>query len=481
MSSLAANTVRADDKASPGEGVERIIARHIASTRFDSLPSAAVKATKEHILHTVATVMAGSCAPGVAELIEVLREFEGRSASSIIGWNMRVPPAYAAMANSLMGHAQDFDNNDDRIAYKSSVCAVPAALAVAESLGATTGRDLLTACCIGIDLGIRMGLGVTPYPTHSQSPELGPFAAAAVAAKLMKLNEEQIWDALGLALCGVATVGVSTSGMSYSKRFEAGAASRNGIFAAQLASKGFKARQPIFVGHGNYFKAVWDTEADLSVLLADLGKTFEVTNVGPKPYPSCRYTHAPIDGALSLVAEHAINAADVQEVRVAVGRRDFDVVFGGPAGLASKQAPQSVVDAQFSIPYTVATAIIYRRVFLEDFSPEAILRPDVVGLARKVTPVVREEFDKWPITVRPCEVEIVTRQGGRFARRVDYAKGNPRNPVPLAEIQDNFLACSQRAKIELGAGKALEARDMIENLERVDNVAEIAERLSGAK
>ena len=140
-----------------------------------------------------------------------------------------------------------------------------------------------------------------------------------------------------------------------------------------------------------------------------------------------------------------------------------------------------MVDAQFSIPYTVATAIINRRVFLEDFSPEAILRPDVVGLARKVTPVVREEFDKWPITVRPCEVEIVTRQGGRFARRVDYAKGNPRNPVPLAEIQDNFLACSQRTKIELGAGKALEARDMIENLERVDNVAEIAERLSGAK
>src|SRR5262245_39818642 len=107
MSSLAA-TARTDDKVSPSDDIERVIARHIASSGFDTLPIAAVKATKEHILHTVATVMAGSCAPGVAELIEVLREFDGRSASTVIGWSMRVPPAYAAMANSLMGHAQDF-------------------------------------------------------------------------------------------------------------------------------------------------------------------------------------------------------------------------------------------------------------------------------------------------------------------------------------------------------------------------------------
>ena len=273
---------------------------------FASLPTAAVAATKEHILHTVATVLAGSSAPGVAELIEVLRDFGGEPASTILGWDMRAPPAHAAMANSMMGHALDFDNNDDRIAYKSSVCAVPAALAVAEHVGATTGRDLLTAVCVGIDLGIRMGLAVMPYPTHSQSPELGPFAAAATAAKLMRLDEEQIWDALGLALCGVATVGVSTSGMSYSKRFEAGCASRNGIMAALLASKGFKAQQPVFAGRNNYFKSVWKTEADLDVLLTNLGTTFEVVNVGPKPYPSCRYTHAPIDAALDLMKKHAI-------------------------------------------------------------------------------------------------------------------------------------------------------------------------------
>jgi 2-methylcitrate dehydratase PrpD len=480
MSSVASDALPIAGKAAgtSSEAVEQTIARHIVSTEFASLPAAAVAATKEHILHTMATVLAGSSAPGVAELIEVLRDFEGRPASTIVGWDLRVPPAYAAMANSMMGHAQDFDNNDDRIAYKSSVCAVPAAFAVAEHLGSITGRDLLTATCIGIDLGIRMGLAVRPYPTHSQSPELGPFAAAAVAARLMKLDEDQVWDALGLALCGVATVGVSTSGMSYSKRFEAGAASRNGILAALLASKGFKARQPVFVGHGNYFKSVWNTEADLDVLLENIGEIFEVVNVGPKPYPSCRYTHAAIDGTLALAREHALHADDIEEVRVAVGRRDFEVVFGGTERLAVKQAPPSVVDAQFSIPYTVATAIINRRVLLEDFSPDAIRRPEVIALARKVKPDVRADLDIWPITVRPCEVEITTRRGERFAKRVEYARGNPLNPVPLEEIRENFISCARRTPFQLSNENVLAARDMIENLEIVSDIDGILERLS---
>ncbi|MCC6777947.1 MAG: MmgE/PrpD family protein [Hyphomicrobiales bacterium] len=468
------NSARADAAEIVGdasvESVEEVIARHIVRTELESLPTAAVQATKAHILHTVATTLAGSSAPGVAELVEVLRDFEARPVSTIIGWDLRVPPAYAAMANSLVGHALDFDNNDDRIAYKSSVCAVPAALAVAEYLGSTTGRDVLTAACVGIDLGIRMGLSVKPYPSHSQSPELGPFAAAVAAAKLMKLHEDQVWDALGLALCGVATVGVTTSGMSYSKRFEAGAASRNGVFAALLASKGFKARQPVFVGHKNYFNSVWKAEADLDVLFSDLGKVFEIVNVGPKPYPSCRYTHPAIDGALALAGEHDIRAEDIHEVLIAVGCRDFEVVFGGSDGLGVKQAPPSIVDAQFSIPYTVATAIINRRVFVDDFSLAAIRRPEVLALARKVKPIVKDDLDHWPITVRPCEIRITTHGGNSYARRVEYARGNPRNPIPLEEIRENFVSCAQQAAFRLSDESVIEARDMIQNLEGVDDI-----------
>lgn len=438
----------------------------------------AVAASKDHILHTTATVLAGSAAPGAAELVAALEEFGGRPASTIIGWGVRVPPAHAAMANSMMGHAQDFDNNDDRTAYKTSVCAVPAGLAMAEYLGSVTGRDFLNAVCIGIDLGIRMALAVRPYPSHSQSAHLGPFVAAATAAKLMKLDEEKIWNALGLAMCGVATVGVSTAGMSYSKRFLAGCATRNGILAAQLAAKGFKAQQPIFTGSKNFYNSVWKTDADVDVLLDDLGRRFEVVNVGPKSYPSCRYTHASIDAALGVMSENTIDIDDIAEIVVTVGRRDYEVVFGGPDEIGLKQEPRSIVDAQFSIPYTVATALLHRRVFLEDFTPAAIRRQDVIALAKKVRARVDDNFDIWPATVRPCELEVATRGGRRFSKRVEYPRGNPRNAISREEVRQNFMACALHAKHSLPLKNVSDACAMIENIEEVTSVSDIPQKLS---
>lgn len=429
-------------------------------------------------MHTLATVMAGSSSPGASEMMALLAETGGAEESSVLGWNIRIPAAHAAMANSMMGHAQDFDNNDDRIAYKSSVCAVPAALAMAERVGKTSGRDFLTAACVGIDLGIRMGLAVRPYPSHSQSPQLGPFAAAASAAWLLGCNEDQVWDALGLALCGVSLLGVSTGGMTYSKRFMAGAASRNGVFAAQLAAKGFRARQSVIAGPGNFYQGAWNTEADTGRLLDQIGELFEVINVGPKGYPSCRYTHASIDAALAVANHKDFVLDEVEEIRVAVGRRDYDVVFGGDAGLIHKQVPRSVVDAQFSIPYTVASALVQKRVFLDDFTPEAICRPAILAVSRRVQPILREEFDAWPFDVKPCEVEVTLRDGRRLAQRVDFALGNPRNPVSHDEIRANFLACAARTQHALDMGKVKEAREMIEDLESIPDAGRIAKLLS---
>ncbi|MSQ71487.1 MAG: MmgE/PrpD family protein [Betaproteobacteria bacterium] len=460
------------------DSIEQTIARHVVETKFEDLPPEAVLATKEHILHTLGTVLAGSPAPGIAELVGLLEETGGTPESTILGWGIKVPAAHAAMANGTMGHAMDFDNNDDRIAYKSSVCAVPSALAVAERIGSASGKELITATCIGIDLGIRMGLAVQPYPAHSQSPELGPFAAAAATAKLLGLNEDQTWDALGLALCGVALLGVSTGGLTYTKRFVAGAASRNGIFAALLAAKGFRARQGVFSGPGNFYRGAWDCEADTDRLLEGLGKRFEVINVGPKPYPSCRYTHGPIDGALALRAGNAFRIEDVEQVQVSIGVRDYEGVFGGAAGLDTKQQPQSIVDAQFSIPYTVATAMMQGKVFFEDFTAAAIRRPEIVALACKVVPIVRKEFDSGPEDVKPCQVEVLTRDGRRHVHHVEYAKGNPRKPVPHEEIRSNFMACAERTPKMLERVNVERARELIETLETVKDAAEIAALLS---
>jgi 2-methylcitrate dehydratase PrpD len=463
------------------EPVEQKLARHIAETRFEHLSAAAVRATKEHILHTTATVLAGSAAPGCAEFMALIGEWGGKPESAVFGWGVHVPAHHAAMANSLMGHAQDFDNNDDRIAYKSSVCAIPAAFAVAERKGVVHGRDLITASCVGIDLGIRMGLAILPQPAHPTAFLLGPFAAAAASAKLLDLDESAIWDALGLALCGVAPAGSSTSGLSYSKRYLAGAASRNGVFAALLAARGFRARRDIFAGAGSYYRAIHGRDGELAVLLDELGHRFEVVNVGPKAYPCCRYTHGPVDAALAMTLENDLRPVDVAEIRVTVGARDYQIVFGGEAGLLAKQEPRTVVDAQFSIPYTIAAAITRRRLFLDDMTEQAITRPEVVALARRVVPIVDQSFDRWPADVKPSSVEIATTNGKSHRLRVDYPRGNPRNPVSFDEMRRNFLDCAARAFRPLSRDRAERARDLIENLETCADIRAISELLSPAR
>jgi 2-methylcitrate dehydratase PrpD len=154
------------------------------------------------------------------------------------------------------------------------------------------------------------------------------------------------------------------------------------------------------------------------------------------------------------------------------------MVFGGETGLATKQEPRSVVDAQFSIPYTIAAAITRRRLFLDDMTEQAIARPEVVVLAKRVTPIVDPSFDRWPTDVKPSGVEIATTSGQRHWRRVDYPRGNPRNPVSFDEIRSNFLECAARAARPLPRDRAERARDVIENLESCENVRAITELLS---
>jgi 2-methylcitrate dehydratase PrpD len=137
-----------------------------------------------------------------------------------------------------------------------------------------------------------------------------------------------------------------------------------------------------------------------------------------------------------------------------------------------------VVDAQFSIPYTVAAAITRGRLFLDDMTEQAIGRPDVTALAKRVVPVIEQSFDNWPADVKPSSVEIVTVSGATCSRRIDYPKGNPRNPVPFDEIRGNFIECAARAVQPVSREDAEHARDLIENLEKCDDVRAITELLT---
>jgi len=458
----------------------RRLARSLIDTSFDNLPPEAVQATKNHLIHTLGTILAGSSTAGCGTVTKLINGWGGSPQSSILVFGSLVPAPHAALVNSVMAEAGEFQNNDDRINYKSSVCAIPAAWATAERLGGVSGKELITAVCAAVDLGIRIGLAINPKPAHPTAQELGSFAAAAASGKLMGLDEETMLDALGIAYTGVSVSGSSTSSPSLTKRLVAGLAARNGVFAAELASLGYPANRNILSGKNGYFRLFHGDDGDYERLTVDLGKRFEIVEVGPKGYPSCRSTHASVNATMNLVERHDIRPEQVEQVTVTVSRRVLDSSFGAgdPDKLKAKRSPRGVVDAQFSVPYTVARIITGRKLSFPDFLPEALRDPQVIELAHRVSPVLDEGLDLWPMDAKPAIVEIVLKDGSRLTERVEYAKGNPQNPVSYEEILHNFRACAASTALPIPREKTERALELLEGLEMVEDVSELPKLLS---
>lgn len=451
---------------------DRMIARHVTGLRYETIPSEVVRVAKERILDTLGVIVAGSAAPGCDKVVDLVRDWGGKRQSTVLVYGDKVPAPHAALANATMGHANDFDDNDDRNAFKGSAATVSAALAVAEYKGGVSGNELILSVCLGLDLGCRMGLALAPRPT-SIHRDSNYFGSAMTAAKLLGLDEEQVLNALGLAYCQIAKAPLSTISPALTKRLMAGLSSKGGVFAAMLARKGFVSGRNIFQGEKGYFMQFRGREGNLEELTADLGKRFEVHHC-PKPYPSCRFTHHPIDAALSIVREHDLKPDDVEAVNTYLGHRAFTDCGGAePTVLERKRHPRGVVDAQFSIPYTVAVAIVKRKVKLEDFTEGAVKNPDILRIADKVTPILEPEFDKTSNFITPARVEIRTKDGRSLSKRVDQAKGNSLNPLSADELMEKFRGCIAFASKPLSKKAVEEAITMVNDLETVADVSEI--------
>ncbi|MFQ5851678.1 MAG: MmgE/PrpD family protein [Candidatus Binatia bacterium] len=464
--------------ASGGVNVTQRLAQYVVRTTFDDLPQEAVQATKEHLLHTLGTVLAGAGAAGILLILDLVREWGGCPESTVLVHNLRVPAPNASLVNSAMAHAHEMDENDDRIAYKSSVAVIPGALAVAESIGGMSGKAFITAVCLGVDLGIRIGLAANPKPTHAHAPTLGPLAAAAAAAKLLGLDERGVFNALGIAYCRVAWSASATASPSLAKRLSAGLAAQGGVFAARLASKGFPAGGDVLRGRTGFFQTFRRQEGDVETLLSGLGERFEIVYVGPKPYPSCRYTHPAIDATLSILTDHPFAPEEVEEIKVWMGQRDMESVGGvTPEQRRKKQRPEGVVDAQFSIPYTVALTLVKGRPTPKDFSGEAIRESRVLEIAHRVNPQLDLELERWPLDVKPQVVEIKAK-GEIFQKRVEYPKGNPRNPVPHNELRGMFRELASYSPKPISEQRLDEVLNLLDHLEEVEDVGALVQALT---
>ena len=445
------------------------LAETVVNTNYEDIPQKTAEVAKRFVLDTLGVAIAGSTAPGCEDIIDQLAYWGGRPESTVLVYGYRLPSLMAAFANATMVHARDFDDTHDAAVLHSYAPIFPAALAVAEAQGNVPGKQLIAAVTLGVDMACRLSLA-SPIPASDTgwhlTATLGVFGATAAVGKILRLDLDQMVNALGIAYSQVAGNLQCIRDGALTKRMQPGFSAKAGVLSAYMAQRGIVGARNILEGFFGYFKVYQHGRYDLAVLRDGLGQRFELSNLSAKPYPCCRYNHAGIDVTLQAVAENGIEADEVEEVILNVPPITQRAV-GQPFVIAGN--PQ--VAAQFSLIYTAAAALLRKDVLISDFEEHAIRDPRVLDMTKKIR-VISNGMSDSSGGFAPVAVTIKTRRG-TFSKRMEAVKGDPNYPMTDAEFLKKFRSCIMYAAKPLDSAKVDRAIEAVLKLEQVDDVGEV--------
>jgi len=283
-----------------------------------------------------------------------------------------------------MCHALDYDDTHDRAVLHTGPITVPAAFAAAEYIGGISGKDLINAITLGIEVHCRLGLATKIWIGWMLTPLYGYFGAATAVGKLLGLDEDGLLNAWGIAYSQAAGNGEAIPSGGLTKRLQAGFAASGGMLASLLAQKGVSGAKNSLEGKSGMFNLYQRGEYDPKALTKDWERGSR-SRISALSLPCCRFNHSSIEAALEIANQYNANPRQIEEVKVGVSRAGF--VFNCEP-LDVKRRPRTVVDAQFSIPYGVASALVKKRAGLADFTEESIKDTAVLNVASKVDPFV---------------------------------------------------------------------------------------------
>jgi len=450
--------------------------KHFVNLSYEDFPAPAVEAAKKEVLDSLATALGGSAKPGIKELVDLVREWGGTKQSTIIAHGLKCPAPNAAQVNAAMIHALDYDDGHQAALVHTGCVTVSTAFAVAERMGNVSGQELITAIALGGDFMARLGLAGRPGKTSLSSgwhptTLLGHFGAAAVAGRLMNLDEEKMINALGLAYHQAGGAGSGVSDGALAKRMGPGFATRAGVTAALMAERGITGERDPLEGKTGLFHTYMGGDYAPEILTAELGKRFEGVNIGDKPYPCCGLIHACVDAVLAIKKRHEIEVEKIEEIIAYGGHSVYDL--SQPPDV--KRVPRTIIDAQFSVPWVVATALVTGKVTVDDFTDAAITRPEILKMAQKVSGRLVPEMDRHG--VGPGGVIIKMRDGAEYREEVAHCLGSPERPMDFDDVTRKFRECAGASLKPLSAASVDKVIDMVGKLETLKDAAAIIKLL----
>jgi 2-methylcitrate dehydratase PrpD len=444
----------------------QMLVRNVLNTEYENLPNEAIEFTKLSILDTIGCMVAGAHASGCDALREQVTDWGGKEESSIMIFGEKVPCPNAALVNSTMARALDFDAVWERGLHMSAT-SVPTILAVAELRGNVSGKQFLSALIAGEDLAARVHLATSDYHGFEPTGVCGVLGVAAMTGKILGLDERQMGDAVAIAFNRSAGSFQPNIDGALLVRVMQGLASRSGIEAALLAKRGITGGEKTLQGVYGYFHLFSNDVYNAEILTDGLGRTFPGTiETTFKKFPSCGGTITAIEATLELVTTHNIRPDEVDEITV-----DTNPHFYNTLGRVFTIGANPQVDAQFSYQYSVANAVVRRRFSLEDITPEGITDPEVLSMAKKVRPRINPELEKE--SSRGTIVGIKRRDGRQYSRKILYPRGSKQNRISREDVVEKFRSCMQFAQMPPLTGNVQRITRTIEELENVQDIREL--------
>ena len=405
--------------------------------KFEILPEAVVKRTKLLILDTVGIIIrARHDAESTKSLISAVNKLDLNNGNcQVFSDKSKYVPSAAALINGTLAHSLDFDDTHAEASLHSSAPILAAAFAAAQMKNCS-GQELITACVLGYEIQIRLGLagGSSAHYKRGFHPTAtcGIFGAAAAAGYIVGLSKEQFISAFGIALSQSSGSMQFLNDGSWTKRSHVGQAAQNGLNAAILAGEGFKGPKEAFEGKWGYLNS-FVSGGDLSKALEGLGEKFETLNLGVKPYPSCRYSHAAIDGLLELKKEINFDVKDLEDVDVGLSETALNII-GYP--IEEKQNPENVVDGQFSMPFCAALVLRNGSFTWDDYKSN-LKNDDVLDLCKKVNVSPNKQAEECCPKYMSANVKIKV-SGKVYEKFIKIPKGDPENFMTDQEFEDKF-------------------------------------------
>jgi len=463
-----------------GKSISRKIAEFTQSLNYEEIPAEVIYTAKKFLYDSLGCAYGGLQTKDVNIVYNIYKNIGGSAQATVIGLGEMLPAINTTFINSLAIRALDFNDIYWREDPSHPSDLIPAALSAGEMVNATM-KEVLTAIVLAYEFEQRLCEfavpGIRERKWHHAT--LTQFVSPLVAGKLLKLNTDQLVNAIGINASHNYTVGAPTAGkLTMMKNTVDPMAVQAGVMAALLAKEGYSGTELIFEGKEGFMDTFFGWNAienkpqpikmegrnqntkwtwDVEKLTNNFGDNYKILECGMKAFPTEALTHTHISAVLEVMKRNKINYEDIQEIKITTIARAVDILFD-----PNKYNPTSRETADHSLPFCIAAAVIDGKITTETFTEEKLQNSDIRNIITKIKGEASDDFEKLFPEKQPSRATIILKDGRTYSHYLEYPKGDPRNPMTEEELELKFNSLSKNFLTET---KQKEIKNIIFNAE----------------